>query len=92
MLRQKKIVALLRRIHQERLNKDQTMAAVHDLLRGFFDRPEAPERKAFYDSYMDSSVKFILTAIRLTTPDQKAHAQKRMQGWINDFKELEADK
>jgi hypothetical protein len=92
MLRQKKIVALLRRIQHDKLNKEQTMAAVHDLLRGIIDRPDAPERKAFYDSYMDSTVKFILTAIQLTTPDQKAHAQKRMQGWINEFRELAADK
>jgi hypothetical protein len=28
------------------------------------------------------------TAIRISTPAQKAHAQKRMQGWIDDFKVL----
>jgi hypothetical protein len=33
----------------------------------------------------------LLTAIRIATPDQKAHAQKRMQGWINDFRTLAAD-
>jgi hypothetical protein len=53
---------------------------------------EAPERKAFFDAYVDNTSKFILTAIRLTTPDQKAHAQKRMQGWINDFNALAAGK
>ncbi|MGO4475915.1 DUF6279 family lipoprotein [Massilia sp. 2TAF26] len=88
MLRQKKIVALLRRVHDQKLNKEQTMSAVHDLLRDMFDRTEAPERKAFYDAYVDSTSKFILTAIKLTTPEQKQHAQKRMQGWINDFNAL----
>ena len=88
MLRQKKIVTLLRRIHQEKLNKEQTMSAIHGLLRDFFNRMEAPERKAFFDAYIDNTSKFILTAIRLTTPEQKAHAQKRMQGWINDFNAL----
>jgi len=92
MLRQKKILALLRRIQQDKLNKDQTMAAIHDLLRGIFDRTEAPDRKAFYDAYIDSTSKFILTAVNMTTPEQKAHAQKRMQGWINDFNELAAGK
>ena len=29
---------------------------------------------------------------RLTTPEQKAHAQKRMQGWINDFNALAVGK
>lgn len=88
MLRQKKIVALLRRVHDQKLNKEQTMSAVHDTLREFFDRMDAPERKAFFDAYVDNTSKFILTAIKLTTPEQKAHAQKRMQGWINDFNAL----
>ncbi|TFW27454.1 DUF6279 family lipoprotein [Massilia horti] len=91
MLRQKKIIALLQRVQQQKLNKEQTMAAINQLLREFFDRMEAPERKAFYDAYVDSTSKFILTAIRLTTPEQKAHAQKRMQGWIQDFNVLAAN-
>jgi hypothetical protein len=88
MLRQKKIIVLLRRIQQEKLNKEQTMSAVHNLLRDLLDRMEAPERKAFFDAYVDNTAKFIMTAIRITTPEQKAHAQKRMQGWINDFNAL----
>lgn len=92
IMRQKKIVALLQRVHQEKMNKEQTMAAIHDLLREFFDRMDAPDRKAFFDAYIDSTSKFILTAIRMTTPEQKAHAQKRMQGWIDDFNALAAAK
>jgi hypothetical protein len=92
MMRQKKIVALLRRIQQEKLNKEQTMAAIHDLLRSFFDRMEAPDRKAFYDAYIDTTSTFIVTAIQMTTPEQKQHAQKRIQGWINDFEALAANK
>jgi hypothetical protein len=92
MMRQKKIVALLQRIHKDKLNKEQTMSAIHDLLRDFFDRMDAPDRKAFFEAYIDNTSKFILTAIRLTTAEQKAHAQKRMQGWINDFNTLAAGK
>ena len=92
MLRQKKIVALLQRVQKDKLNKEQTMAAIHDLLRDFFDRMDAPDRKAFFDAYINSTSKFILTVIRLTTPEQKAHAQKRMQGWINDFNALAVGK
>jgi hypothetical protein len=91
-LRQKQIVALLRRIQSEKLNKEQTMSAIHGLLRGFFDRMDVPERKAFYSAYLDNTSKFILTGIRLTTPEQKAHAQKRMQGWVADFNALAAGK
>jgi hypothetical protein len=91
MLRQQKIIALLRRVQQQKLNKEQTMAATHALLRDFFDRMDAPDRKAFFDAYVDNTSKFILTAIKIATPAQKAHAQKRMQGWIDDFTTLAAD-
>jgi hypothetical protein len=91
-LRQKRIVALLRRIQQEKLNKEQATVAVRAMVRDLLDRMEAPERKAFYDAYVDSSSKFIVAGIRLTTPEQKAHAQQRMQGWINDFNALAAGK
>ena len=92
VMRQKKIVALLQRIHRDKLNKEQTMAAIHSLLRDFFDRMDAPDRKAFFDAYIDSTSTFILTAIRITTPDQRAHAQKRMQGWIDDFNTLATER
>lgn len=91
-LRQKKIVALLRRVQGEKLNKEQTMSAVHNLLRDMFDRMDAPDRKAFFDAYVDNTAKFIITAVRLSTPEQKAHAQQRMQGWINDFNTLATGK
>jgi hypothetical protein len=91
-LRQKKIVVLLRRIQQEKLSKEQTMSAVHTMLRDFFDRMDAPERKAFYDAYVDNTAKFLVAGIRITTPEQKAHAQQRMQGWINDFNSLATGK
>jgi hypothetical protein len=92
IMRQKQIVTLLRRIQHDKLNKEQTMSAIHTLMRGFFDRMEVPERKAFYTAYLDNTSKFIVTGIKLTTPEQKANAQKRMQGWINDFNALAAGK
>jgi hypothetical protein len=91
MLRQQKIVTLLRRVQQEKMNKEQAMAAIHTLLRDFFDRMDAPDRKAFFDAYADNTSRFILTAIKIATPAQKAHAQKRMQGWMDDFNALAAD-
>jgi hypothetical protein len=70
------------------LNKDATMALLHKLLEEIFSRFEAPERKPFFDNYIDGTINLVHTAIRISTPAQKAHAQKRMQGWIDDFKVL----
>jgi hypothetical protein len=89
--RQKRIVAVLRKVQQEKLNKDATIAALHNLIKELFDRFEAPERKAFFDTYTDQTIQMILTAVKIATPAQKAHAQKRMQGWIEDFNVLAAD-
>jgi len=90
IIRQKKIVSVLRKIQQEKLKKDATIALLHDLLKDIFGRFDAPERKAFFDAYIDSSMNLVLTATRIATPAQKAHAHKRMQDWITDFKDLSA--
>lgn len=88
MLRQKRIVAVLRKIQQEKLSKDASIALLHGLVKELFDRFDAPERKAFFDTYIDGTCQMILTAVKIATPAQKAHAQKRMQGWIEDFNTL----
>jgi hypothetical protein len=90
--RQQKIVALLRKVQQEKLSKEATQKEVTALMRDTFDRFEAPERKAFFDSYVDATSKYVLAAIKIATVEQKAHAQKRMQGWIDDFNNLAAGK
>lgn len=89
--RQKRIVALLRKVQQEKLSKDATVSELHKLVKELFDRFEAPERKAFFDAYTDQTIQMILTAVKIATPAQKAHAQKRMQGWIEDFGHLAND-
>jgi hypothetical protein len=91
MRRQKRIIALLRKVQQEKLSKDATVGELHKMIKELFDRFEAPERKAFFDTYTDQTIQMILTAVRIATPAQKAHAQKRMQGWIEDFGHLAND-
>jgi len=88
MVRQRKIVALARKVQQEKPSKEQTTVMITSLLHEFFNRMDAPERKTFYDNYANATANYILTAIRIATPAQKAHAQKRMQGWIDDFNAL----
>jgi hypothetical protein len=89
--RQKRIIAVLRKVQQEKLSKEATVSLLHALVKDLFDRFEAPERKAFFDSYTDQTIQMILTAVKIATPEQKAHAQKRMQGWIDDLNTLAAD-
>ncbi|MFN3791413.1 DUF6279 family lipoprotein [Massilia sp.] len=90
--RQRRILGLLRKFQQEKPNREQAAAQIAAMQREFFNRTESPERKAFYDTYLDQTTKFMLTAIRIATPAQKKHAHERMQGWINDFQALAAGK
>jgi hypothetical protein len=91
MRRQQLILAMLRKVHAEKLSKEATVVQVQALVRDAIDRLESPERKAFYDGYIDSTSKLILQVVAIATPAQKAHAHKRMQGWIDDFNTLAAD-
>ena len=86
--RQRKILALTRKIQQEKPSKEQTGAMITALVHDFFTHMEAPERKGFYDTYINATTTYILTAIKIATPAQKAHAQKRMQGWIDELNAL----
>jgi hypothetical protein len=92
MRRQQMILATLRKIQSQKLNREATIPLVQNLVRDFFTRMDSPERKSFYDASVDGTTKMVMTAIRIATPEQKAHAQKRMQGWIDDFKALAANK
>lgn len=91
MLRQKKILATLRKIQQEKLSRDATVTQLNALIKDIFGRFDSPERKQFYDAFFDGTYNMILTAVKIATPTQKAHAQKRMQNWIGEFNALAAD-
>ncbi|MRW90171.1 hypothetical protein GJ699_09265 [Duganella sp. FT80W] len=91
MRRQKNILAAARKVQSEKLSKEATVTLIQGLIKDGFNRLENSERKAFFDSYEEANTKLVLTVIQLTTPAQKAHAQKRMQGWIDDFRSLAAD-
>lgn len=90
MRRQQMILSLLRKVHNEKLSREAAIPLVQALVRDVFARMDSPERKAFYDASVDGTTKMVLAAVKIATPEQKAHAQKRMQGWIDDFKVLAA--
>jgi len=88
--RQKDVLDLVQKVQREKLSKDATMTQIHTLIRDGFERMDHSDHQAFTDSYNDGTMQLILTVIKIATPEQKAHAQKRMQGWIDDFNSLAA--
>ncbi len=91
MRRQRSVLALARRIMQEKPTREQAVGQIQSLIRESFARLDNSERKAFYEANTEASIGLVHTVIGIATPEQKAHAQKRMQGWINDFNTLAAD-
>jgi hypothetical protein len=85
MRRQRNILNLARRIMQEKPSREVAVGWINDLIRQSFDRMDQGERKPFFDTYTNSTVELVHTVIRISTPEQKGHAQKRMAGWIKDF-------
>jgi hypothetical protein len=90
MRRQQAILALLRQVQRDRLGQDATMALIRTLIEDSFARRGQSSRKDFFEGYEQGTVQLVLTVIRVATPAQKAHALKRMQGWIDDCNTLAA--
>ena len=90
MKRQGRILALARKIMTEQPSRQVATQWIEELVRASFDRLAASERKAFFDAYTQSTLELVHTVVRITTPEQKAHAQKRMDGWIKDLNTLAA--
>jgi hypothetical protein len=89
--RQRGILNLARKIMQEKPSRDVAVGWINELIKQSFERMDQGERKPFFDNYTNSTVGLVHTVIRISTPEQKAHAQKRMQGWVNDFNALAAE-
>ncbi len=89
--RQQRIVAMLRKVQADKMDKDAAIVQVQGITRDILDRLESPEKKAFYDGYIDATAKLIVYVISITTPKQKAHAHQRIQGLIDDFNAMATD-
>ena len=91
MRRQQRILELAKKIQQERPTQAVAEGWIRDLIKELFDRMEKPsDRKAFFDAYLAGNLEFVHTVTSITTPEQKEHANKRIQGWIDDLNALAA--
>lgn len=91
MRRQQGILNLARKIRQERPTQAVAEGWIRDLMKELFDRQEkASDRKAFFDAHLASNLELVHTVIRIATPAQKDHANKRIGGWIEDLNALAA--
>lgn len=90
--RQKELITLLRKIQAEKPAHEVVLAQLQDYVNAsYFDRSALPqEQKAFFDASRDGALALAVLIINLASPEQKAHAVKRAQQWIDDFNQLAA--
>ncbi|HYD95035.1 MAG TPA: DUF6279 family lipoprotein [Noviherbaspirillum sp.] len=88
--RQQEMLGMLRKIQAEQPSRE----AVSQMLREYIARGAGnftyAENKAFFDGSADGLAQLIAAIVNMATPEQKAHAVKRLQRWIDDCNGLAA--
>lgn len=92
IVRQKKILQLLAQIQRDNPGHEVAQGMVRQAILANYERPAQPERRAQFEAWNDTTVDMIVAIIRDATPEQKAHAHKKLQGWIEDCQYFMAGK
>ena len=86
--RQHEIVTLARKVQKEQPDRDTTMELLRQQINETFRHMETGARAPEFDDYEAATTQMVLGVIQLATPAQKAHASKKIQGWIHDLRLL----
>lgn len=84
ILRQNRTMQVLTQIRQEKPTREAAQAMLRQALLTNAERTSDPVRRARLDAWNDAAIDLTVALIREATPEQKAHAHKRLQGWIDD--------
>ncbi len=88
--RQQMLLATLRQIQHDKPAREVAMESLRKLILALFEPTHEASRKAYFDAWHDSTILLIEATIKDATPAQKAFANKRLQGWIDDCNKLMA--
>jgi hypothetical protein len=88
--RQQEVIALLKKVRNERLDRRAAMALMKEYMAGVLDHFGEPEHKAFSEASRNASAEMVALIINLADAKQRAHARKRLQTWIDDCRALAA--
>ncbi|WP_420474742.1 DUF6279 family lipoprotein [Noviherbaspirillum sp. ST9] len=88
--RQQELLQMLRKIQAEKPAREVVSKMIRDFIRHSFENFTYAEHKAFFDGSSEGMAQMISTIINVATPEQKAHAIRRLQKLIEDCHELAA--
>lgn len=90
--RQRLALQLVKKIQTEKPNRELALAMVQRTILAAFEPAELPEHRAQTEASRLATQQLVLSVIRTATPDQKTHAIKKLQNWIDDCQYLIAKK
>lgn len=90
LARQQELIRILKKIQAERLSKDVVSSLLREYIERSFDTFTYAEHKTFFDGSRDGMAQMVAVIVNMTTPEQKMHAAKRVQKWIEDCHALAA--
>jgi hypothetical protein len=88
--RQREFIALLRTIRNERPSREEAMSMLLSYAMRVFEGGTHTENGAFFDASRQSMAEMIAVIVNVATPEQKAHAEQRLQSVANDCLALAA--
>ena len=89
--RQHEMLRMLRKIQAEKPPREAVSGMIREFVARSFENFTYAENKAFFDGSSEGMAQLIATIVNVATPEQKAHAARRLQKWIEDCHELAAN-
>jgi hypothetical protein len=86
--RQQEMIALLKKVQNEKLGREATMVLLKDYVGGVFKQFGDKEHQAFYEASRQGMARMVTTIVQIATPEQKARASQKLQRWIEDSQAL----
>lgn len=89
--RHQEMLKMLRKLRAERPPKDVAQAMLRDYARASFDNFTFAQHREFFEGTRRGTADMVAVIINLATPEQREHASRRLQKWIDDSRALAAN-
>lgn len=88
--RHQEMLKMLRRLRAEQVPPAQAKALLQEYAQRSFDNFTYAEHKEFFDASRTGMAEMIATIVNIATPEQREHASRRIQKWMDDSRALAA--
>jgi hypothetical protein len=86
--RQQALIQRLKTIQAQKPPAEEVQGMLKDYVGMVINADSDPARKEFFEGSRQATAQMVASIINLATLEQRAHAAKQLQKWIDDFREL----